>query len=130
MKANTHRNHLFGRKVSCLALVVSAGLVLAGCVTPEPMVFGVPQSQWDGLNDEQQAQVIDGYNQKQQQQTENEPWLQAIGLAGDVLAASGCHGKSKSKSSSTTTSHTHETPNGYQTNSKTKSTGFSFSTPC
>ena len=112
------------------ALALALGVLLvAGCEPPEPYVFGVPQSQWDSLNQEQQTRVIDGYNAQQQQQTQNEPWIAAIGLAGDLLSAA-CHPTTKSSGTSRTTSHTHELPNGWQTKSKTKSSNVSFTSPC
>lgn len=29
-----------------------------------PTIFGIPQDQWDQLNQQQRSQVIDGYNQR------------------------------------------------------------------
>ena len=63
--------------------VALCALALAGCEPPEPRVFGVPQSQWNSLNHEQQTKVVDGYNAQQKQKAENEPWLAAIGVDRD-----------------------------------------------
>ena len=112
-----------------ITAVALCALALAGCEPPEPRVFGVPQSQWNSLNHEQQTKVVDGYNAQQKQKAENEPWLAAIGVAGSLLSNL-CHPTTKSKGTSTTTSHTHELPNGWETKSKTKSSGVSFTSPC
>lgn len=104
-------------------------VAITGCEPPPP-VFGVPQDQWNTLNDSERSQVIQGYNERHKQATANEPWIEAIGLAGSVLA-DGCHNHTdKSQGTSRTTTHTHELPNGWETKSKTKSSGFSFSSPC
>lgn len=122
-KAKTKRLPLF----RSLPYLLAVTALMTGC---EPTVFGVPQSQWNTLNDQQRTQVIQGYNQRQQQAVANEPWLEAIGAASSIFS-NACHGgTSSSHSTSTTTSHTHALPNGWETKSKTKGSGLSFSTPC
>ncbi len=58
-------------------------LMLTGCEPPE--VFGVPQSTWNTLTPEQKQQVIQGYNQRKQIETENAPLQNAINTAGSIL---------------------------------------------
>lgn len=59
-------------------------ILLVGCLfrppgpPPEPMVFGVPQSQWQTLTRDQQNEVIRGYNQRQQQAEANAPFIAAV----------------------------------------------------
>lgn len=38
-----------------------------------PSVFGIPQEQWDQLNQQQRDQVIAGYNQRQQTEAQVAP---------------------------------------------------------
>lgn len=40
---------------------------LTGC---EQTVFGVPKDQWNQLSPQQQSQIIEGYNQRQQTETQ------------------------------------------------------------
>ena len=54
------------------------GFLLTSCVI-EPQMFGVPQSQWNQLSEEQQQEVIRGYNEKQRIDATNEPINRAIG---------------------------------------------------
>ncbi len=38
-----------------------------------PRVFGIPQEQWNQLNQQQRSQVIEGYNQRQQTEAQVAP---------------------------------------------------------
>lgn len=60
------------------------GFLLTSCVI-EPQMFGVPQSQWNQLSEEQQQEVIRGYNEKQRIDATNEPINRAIGAAAVVI---------------------------------------------
>ena len=55
--------------------------LLAAC--GPPMVFGIPQEQWDHLTQQQRSQVIEGYNQRQQTEARVAP-LYAVA---DAIAA-------------------------------------------
>ena len=50
--------------------------LLAAC--GPPMVFGIPQEQWNQLNQQQRSQVIDGYNQRKQTQAQVAPLIAAV----------------------------------------------------
>lgn len=43
-----------------------------------PLVFGVPQDQWDQLNQQQRNQVIAGYNQRKTAQAQVAPLVAAV----------------------------------------------------
>jgi hypothetical protein len=58
------------KKLTCSLLFILPFL-LAAC--GPPMVFGIPQEQWDQLNQQQRSQVIDGYNQRQQTEAQVAP---------------------------------------------------------
>ena len=79
--------------------IALCALALAGCEPPEPRVFGVPQSQWNSLNHEQQTKVVDGYNAQKKQKAENEPLLAAIGVAGRSISSSEAKAGSRTRSS-------------------------------
>lgn len=55
--------------------------LLAAC--GPPMIFGIPQEQWDQLNQQQRSQVIAGYNQCEQTKAQVAPLVAAV----DALAA-------------------------------------------
>ena len=63
-------------------IALLTGLVLTGC---QPTMFGMPQDQWNQLTPQQQAQVIDAYNQRKQTEAQNAPIMAAIGAASGVL---------------------------------------------
>ena len=71
-------------KILC---AISFLCVTMGCTIqpPEPIVFGIPQSQWEQLTPEQKQSVIDGYNQRRKIAAENAPLESAIGAAQQVL---------------------------------------------
>lgn len=60
-------------------------LLLIGCQPPEPVVFGMPQSQWNTLTRDQQNQVIQGYNEQQRINAQNAPIENAISAAQTIL---------------------------------------------
>ena len=60
-------------------------LTLIACATPEPQVFGVPQSEWNQLSKDQQDQVIRAYNERQQTKEVNKPMSDFIDAAKDVI---------------------------------------------
>ncbi|WP_342227656.1 hypothetical protein [Rickettsiella endosymbiont of Rhagonycha lignosa] len=55
--------------------------LLAAC--GPPMIFGIPQEQWDQLNQQQRSQVIEGYNQR----TKAEAQVAPIYAIADALKA-------------------------------------------
>lgn len=61
------------------ASILASLLLCTGC---EPTVFGMPQSQFNQLNDEQKQIVIDNYNQQQERKAELAPLVSAIGALG------------------------------------------------
>lgn len=61
-----------------LVLILPFLLVACG----PPLIFGIPQEQWDQLNQQQRNQVIQGYNQKQKVEAQTAPFVAAI----DALA--------------------------------------------
>jgi hypothetical protein len=46
-----------------LLFLIIAPFLLSAC--GPPLVFDIPQEQWDQLSQQQRSQVIDGYNQRQ-----------------------------------------------------------------
>jgi uncharacterized lipoprotein YajG len=68
---------------STFLLLLSIPFLLAACEMPLPLVFGVPQDQWDQLSQQQRSQVIEGYNQREQTKAQVEPLVAAV----DALAA-------------------------------------------
>ena len=46
-----------------LLFLLTVPFLLTAC--GPPLVFGIPQEQWNSLNQQQRAQVIAGYNQQQ-----------------------------------------------------------------
>lgn len=52
------------KKLTCSILFILPFL-LAAC---GPLVFGIPQEQWEQLNQQQRNQVIEDYNQRKQTQ--------------------------------------------------------------
>lgn len=62
--------------------------LLMGLLTAcEPMVFGIPQSQWNQLTLDQKNQVIAGYNERQAINAQNAPLQNAINTAGSLIQA-------------------------------------------
>ena len=61
--------------------------ILSGCASlaPEPLVFGVRQSQWAMLTPGQKSRVMAAYNERTAQHVANEPWQQVPGDAKDVV---------------------------------------------
>ncbi|BBB14549.1 hypothetical protein RVIR1_00050 [Candidatus Rickettsiella viridis] len=43
-----------------------------------PLVFGIPQQQWDQLNQQQRSQVIAGYNKQKVAEAQMAPLTQAV----------------------------------------------------
>lgn len=56
----------------CSSLFVSA------CFHYEPQIFGVPQSIWVTLSEQERVHVIDGYNRKKELEEANRPAKQAL----------------------------------------------------
>ena len=73
-----------------LSCIVAAVTLLSGCTItpPEPMMFGMPQSQFQQLTPDQQSQVISGYNQQQQMQAQN---AMIVDVANTAATAFGHH---------------------------------------
>jgi len=67
-----------------LFLLIGLSMTLIACEPMEPTMFGVRQSQWNQLSQDQQGQVIAGYNQRRQIEQANEPFMSAIG-AGELI---------------------------------------------
>lgn len=68
------------KKLTCSLLFILPFL-LAAC--GPPLVFGIPQEQWDQLNQQQRSQVIEGYNQR----TKAEAQVAPIFAIADALKA-------------------------------------------
>lgn len=62
-------------------LINLAMLLLVGC-SMEPMMFGMPESQFKQLPSNQQSQVIASYNRQQEIKTQNEPLNNAVDMVG------------------------------------------------
>lgn len=60
-----------------LIIALSAGLVACA-----PTEFGMPKAQFDKLSNSQKQQVIAAYNQRQQQQAEVQPLVDALDMVG------------------------------------------------
>lgn len=69
-------------KVKPLTLLAASLLFLSGCGPQVPMIFGVPQSQWQHLSPAERQQVIAGYNERQKINAQNAPLNNAINAAG------------------------------------------------
>lgn len=73
------------KRLICAVALGGALMTLVGCGPQEPMVFGVPQSQWNTLSAAEKKQVIQGYNQRQKIDAQNAPINNAIGAASDII---------------------------------------------
>lgn len=69
-------------------LLVVTSVALIAC---EPMIFGIPQSQWYQLSPEERQQVIAGYNEKERIREKNAPYEHAISAAEAAVAAKQWH---------------------------------------
>lgn len=58
-----------------LLLLLLAPFLLTAC--GPPLVFGIPQEQWDQLNQQQRSQVIAGYNQQKTAEAQVAPFTAA-----------------------------------------------------
>ncbi len=54
---------------------------LAACA---PTEFGMPAAQFNQLSNAQKQQVIEGYNQRQEQEAQVEPLIDALGAVGQA----------------------------------------------
>lgn len=70
------------KKLLFLSLLIGPFLFICGC---EKMLFGMPESQWNQLNEQQQGEVIRGYNEQQRIQQQNAVFVSAIDTAGIIL---------------------------------------------
>lgn len=70
------------KKILVICFLLFGMLMLNAC---EPMMFGIPQSQWNQLNQTQQQQVIQGYYAKQEIDAQNKPIVDAISATESVL---------------------------------------------
>ena len=71
-----------------LSIITLLLCCLTACIelTPqEPQMFGIPQSQWNQLNVEQQNQVIAGYNHREAMREANLPVTSAIDVAQQLI---------------------------------------------
>jgi hypothetical protein len=68
-------------KILTCSLLLILPFLLVAC--GPPLVFGVPQEQWNQLNQQQRNKVIEGYNQRKQIQAQVAPLNAAI----DALSA-------------------------------------------
>jgi hypothetical protein len=57
-------------------LLVISSFLLAAC--GPPLIFGIPQEQWDQLDQQQRQQVIEGYNQRQTAEAQAAPLTAAV----------------------------------------------------
>jgi hypothetical protein len=55
-----------------LFFLLIAPFLLTAC--GPPLVFGIPQEQWNQLNEQQRSQVIAGYNQKKTAEAQVAPF--------------------------------------------------------
>lgn len=74
--------------IRSLSLLAAACFLLSACAPPEPMMFGIPQSQWQTLTKQQQNAVIEGYNARKATQTANQPYYAAINASQQLIEAS------------------------------------------
>ncbi|MCD6046527.1 MAG: hypothetical protein K0S08_174 [Gammaproteobacteria bacterium] len=72
-------------KLKLLITTAFCCLTLAAC---EPMMFGMPQSQFKSLTPAQQNQVIQAYNQRQQTYAQNAPYENLINNIVPAISAS------------------------------------------
>ena len=70
------------KKLLSVSLLVLSSLLICGC---EKTMFGVPESQWNQLNKEQQDEVIRGYNEQQRIKQQNAVFMSAIDTAGSII---------------------------------------------
>ncbi|MEN9449524.1 MAG: hypothetical protein RJA83_138 [Pseudomonadota bacterium] len=68
------------KKLKCLILLIFPFLLVA---CGPPSIFGIPQDQWDQLNQQQRSKVIEGYNQR----TKTEAQVAPIYALADALKA-------------------------------------------
>lgn len=55
---------------------IIAPFLLTAC--GPPLIFGIPQEQWNQLNQQQRSQVIAGYNQQKVTEAQTAPLTEAI----------------------------------------------------
>lgn len=60
-----------------LLFILIAPFLLVACVPPPPLVFGIPQEQWNQLDQQQRNQVIAGYNQEKTTEAQVAPFRAA-----------------------------------------------------
>lgn len=60
------------------SLLFCVSLFLSGCFHYEPQIFGIPQSTWVTLSEQERVHVIDGYNRKKELEEANRPAKQAL----------------------------------------------------
>ncbi|MDQ8038972.1 MAG: hypothetical protein REH83_01030 [Rickettsiella sp.] len=58
-----------------LPILLFASFLLTAC--GPPLVFGIPQEQWNQLNEQQRNQVIAGYNQQKTAEAQVAPFTAA-----------------------------------------------------
>lgn len=68
-----------------ISSLLGLSLILSGCFHYEPQVFGVPQSTWVTLSEQERLHVIDGYNRKKQIEEANRPAQAAISATQTLL---------------------------------------------
>lgn len=73
------------RRIVLVVVALMMMGLLTACGPQQPMVFGVPQSQWNSLTNSEKQQVINGYNQRRNIDAQNAPINNAIGAASDLI---------------------------------------------
>lgn len=60
-------------KFLTFSLLFIVPFLLTACGPPS--VFGIPQEQWNQLNQQQRSQVIEGYNQRTKAEAQVSPYI-------------------------------------------------------
>ena len=96
-------------------LIILTTLLLMGC---EPMMFGMPESQFQSLTPAQQQKIIQGYNRQKEIEAQNAPLNALVDVAGSVVQ--------QQRTRSRTTTREHCYMEGNTQVCKTRSSGSSF----
>ncbi len=66
------------KKITLISIALILSLGLSAC---QPMLFGMPESQFKSLPRDQQNKVIASYNERKRIEKQNEPLMNFIGVA-------------------------------------------------
>lgn len=71
-----------------MLVTVGVSFLLAGCGPTQPMMFGIPKTQFEQLSPSQKTAVINQYNQQQAQKAKDQQVWNLIGAAGSLIHGS------------------------------------------